>query len=132
MSVIKFSTKDFLRAKIVTPSNYLVNIISVKESMSKDGQSKNYIIDDAEIIRDADSGDTEFAGVPTPWWSFNSKRPEFMIPFYAALGVNLQENPNVEWKAVEGHKIVVFIGNKELDGRLGNEVKGSYRAAPVE
>ena len=132
MSVIQFSKKDMLRSQIVSPSNYLVKINQVSEAMSKDGKSKNFIIDDAEIIRDADNGSTQFAGVPLPFWTFNSKRPDFMIPFFAALGVNVEDGTKLEWSAVAGKTIVVFIGNGEYDGRMQNQVKGTYRAAPVE
>jgi len=109
-----------------------VTINTVSEAMSKDGKSKNYIIDDAEIIKDADNGSTQFAGVPLPFWTFNSKRPDFMIPFFAALGVTIEEGTKLDWSAVANKKIVVFIGNGEFDGRLQNQVKGSYRAAPAE
>lgn len=132
MSVIQFSAKDRLRSTVVQPSNYLVQINSVSEAMAKDGKSKNFIIDDAEIIRDADSGSTQFAGVPLPFWTFNSKRPDFMIPFFEALGVTIGDDTKLEWNAVSGKKIVVFIGNGEYDGRMQNQVKGTYRAAPAE
>lgn len=129
MSVIGFSQDDILRSKIVEPGFYLVDIKEVSEEMAKDGKSKNYKIDKAVIMRNADNGDEKYGGVPLPPnWQFNSKRLDFLVGFYEALtGSEVTAETKMEWKGVAGNQIVAFIGNGEWNGAMQNQVKNSYR-----
>lgn len=130
MAVIDFTEKDLLRGKVVKPNYYLVEIGSASEPMSKDGGSTNYLIDDATILED-ETGDKEFTGVPTPRWSFNSKAKGFMIPFFESLngGEKIEANSRMRFdnSSLQGKKIYVFIGNKEYEGRMVNEIHNKYK-----
>jgi hypothetical protein len=129
MSIIGFDSRDILRSKIVKPSWYKVRINKVSEANSKKGDSTNYLIDDAEIVCDDETGDTEFAGVPTPYWNFNSKAKGFMIPFFEAIsGEKIEAGTRMQWNnALEGKEIAVQIVNEMFEGRPVNRMTHNYR-----
>src|SRR5690349_4706117 len=130
MGIINISERDIKRGTLVKPNYFLVEIQNVSESQSKDGQSINYLIEEGEILQD-EFGDKEFAGVPTPRWSFNSKAPGFMIPFYEAITgekITAATNFRFDNEFLRGKKLFVFIAPKTLDdGRTVNELKNQYK-----
>lgn len=133
MSIIDFSKRDILRSTIVDPGYYLVQIQKVSESISKKGNSTNYVIDEAEIICD-ESGGTKFAGVPVPYWGFNSLAKGFMIPFFEAIeGEKIEDGSRMQWSnALEGKKVYVMIDNEMFEGRPVNKQKHMYKPARQE
>ena len=129
MGVIGFSNRDILRSKIVKPSWYKVRINQVSEMNSKKGDSINYRIDDAEIVCDDETGDTEFTGVPTPFWLFNSQAKGFMIPFFESItGEKIEDGTRMAWgTALHGKEVAVQIVNEMYEGRLVNKMTHNYR-----
>lgn len=132
MSIIEFGKSDTLRAILVRPGYYLVEIKRVSEKTSKAGDSLNYIIDEAEILQD-ENGDTQFAGVPTPFWLFNSKGKAYMVPFFEAIqgGEKIEAGNRISWGSqLEGKKLFVFIDNEknEESKRLQNVIRPDYKA----
>lgn len=129
MSVITFSQRDILRGKVVKPSWYKVRINKVSEKNSAKGDSVNYMVDDAEIVCDDDTGETEFAGVPVPFWLFNSKASGFMIPFFEALsGEKIEPGTRMQWNSsLEGKEVAVQIVNDNYEGRVVNKMTHNYR-----
>lgn len=125
MPIISFSTKDILRNKIVTPGWYRVRVESVGEKMSADQGSTNWPVE-VVVIRHADDGTEEFAGVPVGW-NFNSKAPSFAIGFIEALGVEIKPEQRYELKMAEGQDLEVFIETGVFQGRQKNEVNHKYR-----
>jgi len=125
MPIISFSEKDLLRGKIVEPAWYRVRVDNIGESPSKDGGSTNYPVEGV-IIRNADTGGEEFAGVPIEW-NFNSKAIGFAVGFLQAFGVEVKPNVRVELRAAEGKEIDVFIENDTWQGRMKNQVNHKYR-----
>src|SRR5689334_14116705 len=127
MPIVGFDEKDFLRGKIVAPAWYLMQIETVTEKPSADGGSTNYVCE-GTIIKNAQDGTTEYAGVPIIW-NFNSKAKGFMIGFLQSLGVDLKPGMRVELAAAQGKQLQVYVENKTYEGRLMNAVNHKYRPA---
>jgi hypothetical protein len=125
MPIIGFTDRDILRGKVVTPGWFRVKIESVGESPSKDGGSTNYPVE-GTIIKNADDGSTDFAGVPLDW-NFNSKAIGFSVGFLAALGVDVKANQRYDLGNAAGKEIEVFVENDTYQGRLVNRVNHKYR-----
>lgn len=124
--VVGFEDKDFLRGKIVAPAWYLMNIDDVTEKPSAAGDSTNYVVE-GTIIKNAQDGTEEFAGVPIIW-NFNSKAKGFIIGFLQALGVDVKPGMRVELSAAAGKQLQVYVENKTYEGRLLNAVNHKYKA----
>ena len=125
MPVISFSQRDLLRGKIITPAWYRVKIEGVTEKPSNDGGSTNYPVE-GTVIRNADTGDEEFTGVPIDW-NFNSKAIGFAVGFLEALGISTEAQKRYDLANAAGHEIDVFIENDTYQGRLVNRVNHKYR-----
>jgi hypothetical protein len=129
MPMIEFSKKDLLRGKIVTPAWYRVMIEDVGENPSNDGKSTNYPVE-GTIVCNADNGEKEFEGVPTPaGWMFNSKGIGFAVEFLKSLGVDVAAGTRYDLNAAKGMTIDVFIENGTYNGRLQNQINHKYRPA---
>lgn len=127
MPAISFSATDLLRGKIVEPAWYLMKIESVGEEPSKDAKSTNYPVEGV-IIKNADTGDDKFAGVPVQW-NFNSKALGFSRGFLESLGVTLEVDKRYDLAAAAGELIEVFVENGTYNGRTVNRVEHKYRPA---
>lgn len=123
---LELSNRDILRGTIVEPAWYRMRIEDYTEKLSKDQQSTNHIIE-AVIIRNADTGDEKFSGVPVSW-NFNSKAPGFVVGFLKSLGVEVTPG-RVDLNAAKGMEIEVMVENDEYEGRLVNRVNHNYRPA---
>lgn len=126
MPVIEFSDRDILRSKVITPGWYRVHIDAIGEALSKNGDSTNWTVEGV-VLYNADNGDKEFAGCPTPYWNFNSKAKGFMVGFFASLGAEVKIGSRFELKNSEGKEIDVFIENDTYEGRLVNRMNHKYR-----
>ena len=125
MPLVSYSDKDLLRGKIVEPAWYRMKIEEVGEKPSADGGSTNYPVE-ATIIKNADNGNEEFAGVPINW-NFNSKAMGFSIGFLQCLGVDVQPVVRYDLANAAGKVIDVFVENDTYQGRLVNRVNHKYR-----
>lgn len=125
MPIITFSDRDLLRGKPVDPAWYVVNIDNVGEAPSKDGGSTNYPVE-ATIVKNADNGSTEFAGVPIDW-NFNSKAISFARGFLESFGQDLKSGARYELASAIGKQLEVFVENDTWQGRIVNRVNHKYR-----
>ncbi len=125
MPIIGFDEKEILRGKVVTPGWFRLKIDAVGEAPSKDGGSTNYPVEGV-IIKNADDGSTDFAGVPISW-NFNSKAISFAIGFLQALGVEVKAGTRYDLSNGAGKEIEVFVENDTYQGRLVNRVNHKYR-----
>jgi hypothetical protein len=125
MPVVEFSDRDLKMGKIVEPAWYVMKIISVGEAPSKDGGSTNFPVE-GEIIKNADTGSEDFAGVPINW-NFNSKAIGFARGFLEVLGVNLESGKRYDLAAAAGETIEVYVENGQYNGRTVNRVEHKYR-----
>ncbi len=128
MATISFSDSDRLRNKVVDPAWYTLDIQGHRDwSPTKDGQSNNCHME-CVIERNADNGDTEFAGVPIEL-QFNDKPKAkgFIEGFLRGLGVDIQSNVRYDLNSAIGKKVEAFVENDTYNGRLVNKVNHKYR-----
>jgi hypothetical protein len=125
MPFITFGDRDLLRGKVVEPAWYRMKIESVGEKPSSDGGSTNYPVE-GTIIRNADNGNTDFAGVPIDW-NFNSKAVGFAVGFLQAFGVEPKAGVRFDLNAAAGQELDVFVENDTYQGRTVNRVNHKYR-----
>lgn len=125
MPIIQFSDRDLMRGKVIEPAWYLVTINSIGEAPSKDGGSTNYPVE-AVIVRNAENGNEEFAGVPLDW-NFNSKAIGFAVGFLQAFGVDVKAGARFDLANAVGKQVEVFVENGEWQGRIVNRVNHKYR-----
>jgi len=126
MAIIQFTEKDLLRDKIVEPGMYKVHIDDVSNGeVSKDGKSINYIAE-ATIIKNADNGSEEFAGIPLTW-NFNSKAIGFMKGLFEALGETVTAQSRFDTNALAGHDVEVQVLNDTYNNKMQNKVQHNYR-----
>jgi hypothetical protein len=131
MPIVEISERDFLRSKVVEPAWYRVRIDTIGSSTSSKGDSINYTLEGTIICND-DTGDTTFAGVPTPWWGFNSKAMGLMIGFLQALGLEPAPGKRFELSHAQGKEVVVNIKNDLFEDRIVNKITHQYRAVKSE
>lgn len=126
--LMKFSADDLNAGKLPTPGWYEVVVEKIEEKPSKDAQSINAWIK-GKIVKNADTGSTEFAGVPTPFlWMVNSKAPFSLVPMIRALGVEPKAGQEANTDALVGKRLEMFIGNQpDQNGVMRSSVTGQYR-----
>jgi hypothetical protein len=124
--MIEISDRDILRSKLVTPGWYLVKVESVTEKMSKDGNSTNWVVE-GTILENDDTGNKDFAGVPTPYWNFNSKAPGFAVGFIAAVSRKDVAKGRYSLESATGKEVAVKITNELFEGRMVNRLPHEYR-----
>jgi hypothetical protein len=125
---VSFSDSDMLRNKIVEPAWYVLDIQAHRTwTPTKDGQSNNCHFETV-IEKNADSGSTDFSGVPIEL-QFNDKPKAkgFIEGFLRGLGVDIQPNARYDLNAAAGKKIEAFIENDTYNGRLINRCNHKYR-----
>jgi hypothetical protein len=125
MPIIEFSDRDMNRGRVVEPAWYVMRIDSVGEALSKDGGSTNFPVE-GTIVRNADNGNEDFAGVPVDW-NFNSKAIGFARGFLESLGVEVASKKRYELSKAEGQMLEVFVENDTWQGRMVNRVNHKYR-----
>ena len=128
MTMVTFSDSDLLRNKIVEPAWYLLSIDGHRTwAPSKDGQSNNCFME-CVIEKNADTGDTEFTGVPIElMFNDKPKAKGFIEGFLRGLGVDIQANARYTLESAVGKKLEVFIENDTYNGRLVNKCNHKYR-----
>jgi hypothetical protein len=125
MPMISFNEKDLMRGTLIDPAWYRVKIDAIGEAPSKDGGSTNYPVE-GTILRNADNGDTKYAGMPLSW-NFNSKAMGFSVGFLQSIDVDVKPNIRYELSAAEGKELDVFVENGQYNGRLVNRIEHKYR-----
>ncbi len=130
MAIFEFSDSDMLRNKIVEPAWYVLDIQAHRDwSPTKDGQSNNCHYETV-IVKNADSGSDDCAGVPIEL-QFNDKPKAkgFIEGFLRGLGVDVASKQRYDGNAAVGKKIEAFIENDQYNGRLINRCNHKYRVA---
>ncbi len=132
MPIITFSEQDILRNKIVTPGWYKVRVDRVGTKPAKGDNPETTTIWPIEgtIIKNAENGSEDFAGVPTPaGWNFNDnpKAKGFMIGFFNSFGYEVKPGGRADLAAAEGKELEVFIENDNYEGRVVNRINHKYR-----
>jgi hypothetical protein len=102
-----------------------VRIEAAGEKASKDGGSTNYPMEGV-IIRNADDGSEDFAGVPLDW-NFNSKAIGFAVGFFAAFGQTAEQGKRYDLNSAVGRELEIFVENDTYNGNPMNRVNHKYR-----
>jgi hypothetical protein len=126
--MVEFSDSDILRNKIVEPAWYLLNIDEHRTwTPTKDGQSNNCHFD-CTIVKNADNGSEEFAGVPVTL-QFNDKPGArgFIEAFLRGLGVEVESKKRYDIASAVGKQVEAFIENDTYNGRMINRCNHKYR-----
>jgi hypothetical protein len=134
MPIINITERDMLRGTIIEPAWYRVRVDSVGEKTAKSGTSQNYPLE-GTILFNGDTGDTRYAGVPTPsTWLFNEGAMGFASDFIAAItGQPLgKKGGRFELADAVGKELDVFIENGTWEGRTNNKINHKYRQAKVD
>ena len=130
MTVVSFSDSDLLRNKIVEPAWYVLNIQEHRTwTPTKDGQSNNCHFD-CVVVKNADNGNEDFAGVPIIL-QFNDKPGArgFIEGFLRGLGVEVVAKQRYDLNSAVGKNIEAFVENDTFNGRIINRVNHKYRVA---
>src|SRR3954463_11814886 len=109
---VQFTQDDINRSKIVSPAFYRVRINSIASKAAKTGGGTNLWLEGV-ILKNADNGSEEFAGVPTPYlWMFSSKDIGKMIPLLQAVEPTFTVDPTarIPLDTLQGQELEVFIG----------------------
>lgn len=130
MNGVPLSNRDFLAGKIVEPAYYDVVIEEVEESLSKAGDSTNFVLK-GSIEKNADTGSVDFAGVPIPRWAFNTKAQGFVIPLFESIGQPLKVGDIPNYHALKGVRARLWIGNDEYEGRPVNSLGKVPKYRPI-
>lgn len=127
-AIWKFSEAEGLRNKIVDPAWYVLNILEHRPwSPSKMGDSNNCYFD-CVIVKNADTGSTEYAGVPIElMFNDKPKAQGFREVFMRALGVDWKYNTEYNMASAVGKQVEAFIENNEWNGRITNKCQHKYR-----
>lgn len=126
--MIDFTDDDLLRSKVLNPGWYLLELGDYEESLSQAGDSTNMVFKDSKVIRNAEDGSTDFAGVPVRV-SFNTKAKGFVVGFLRAFGIEVKKGERYDLGAMSGKQIIAFIGNREYQGNMQNNVEGKFKPA---
>ena len=125
--MLEVTAKDINRNRIVTPGWYKVLFEGYDEKVSSKGDSNNHYLEGSIICND-DTGDTEFAGCPTPLgYCFSEKVPAFAIGLMEAMGETVVPG-RIDLSAMVGKEVAIYFENGEYDGRIVNRINHKYRA----
>jgi hypothetical protein len=108
--------QDVKRSKVVRPGFYLARVTAVKLEDSKDGQSKNIVID-----LEGEEGDAK--GVPFRYW-VSEKAPGLAVPIIRAFGgkVSEEEGSDFDFEGIKGRSVRIEIITDKYQGRPQNKI----------
>lgn len=125
--IIEPKREDIVGSTVVEPAWYEVEVTSVEDKMSKDNTSTNSWLK-GKIVKNADNGDTKYAGVPTPFlWMINSKGIFASVALFKSIGVDMEDGKRYDTQAFSGRRLEAFIGNELYNGAMQNKMMGQYR-----
>lgn len=121
-----FSQEELDQTVPPAPDWYNVKITNFEKKLSKDGASDNFILS-GEIVSN-DKGDTKFAGRKiVGWWGFNSKMMGMAKGLWESLGIEIKAGTKVDWEALKGRTVCVFIEQQEYQGAMGMKMTNKYK-----
>jgi hypothetical protein len=130
MPFVTLSATQIKQNTLIPVGWYFVKINKIGEKTAASGNSTNYPIE-GEILRNAETGSTEYAGFPTPRnWQLNSEFTSGVINFLAALKAEVKADERINLSAAEGQIIRVFIEQGEYNKMPQNQINHKY--APAE
>jgi hypothetical protein len=129
MPLVDFSQEDILRGTLVEPGWYKLRIGEFSEELTKSGDSTNYIFKDCVILKNADTGDEKFAGVPVRiQFSAKPTARGFLKGFFSSLGMEVVAGARFDISACAGREIEAMVENNLYEGNWSNRINHKYRA----
>lgn len=125
----EFTGEDIALTEPIPVDWYVVEIDNFEKKLSSKGDSENYILKGHIICNE--EGDTKYAGRKTPWWSFNTKLMGLSRGLWESLGVEIRPGVKVDWAALPGKRVLVFIGQQMYQDQLTNQMSNKYKKVPV-
>jgi len=117
---MRFTAEDLSRGTIADPNWYPAVVKSLEIKPSKGDQSTNWNYK-LEILAGKNKDGKDLAGTKV-FRLFNEKAMGFAIPFFTAIGINIQDGTEVDPNVAIGKKLLIYIKNREYEGKLQNEV----------
>jgi len=117
---MRITADDLRRGTILDPNWYaaIVKSLEVKPSKGDGSTNWNYKL---EILAGKNKDGKELAGVVV-YRLFNEKAMGFAVPFLEAVGFKIVEDGEIDPNYPIGKKLMIYIKNREYEGRLQNEV----------
>jgi len=118
---MRITAADLKRGIICDPNWYPVVVKSVEVKPSKGDGSTNWNYK-LEILAGKNKDGKELAGVIV-YRLFNEKAMGFAVPFVEACGQKVEkEGAEIDPNFPIGKKLMVYVKNREYEGRMQNEV----------
>jgi hypothetical protein len=118
---MRITAEDLKRGLIVDPNWYPVVVKSVEVKPSKGDGSTNWNYK-LEILSGKSKDGKDYAGAMV-YRLFNEKAMGFAIPFVEACGQKVgAEGAEIDPNFPIGKKLMVYVKNREYEGRMQNEV----------
>lgn len=118
MSQMKFQVTpaDVKRSKVLKPGWYLTKVTKVNLEDSKDGQSKNIVVDLEGLEGDS-------LGVPFKTW-ISEKAPGLAVPIIKAFGGAVSEDTGADFDfaSIQDQTVRVEIITDKYQGRPQNKI----------
>lgn len=126
--MIEISQEDINRGTIVEPAWYRVRVTDYRTEIAKSGKSTNHKMAGV-IIKNADTGDTKYAGVPTPMnWMFNSEALGFAVGYLSAVQGGVDIKPGrFDLAGTVGKELDIYFDNGTYNNQLQNQINHKYR-----
>ena len=117
---MRISADDLKRGTIVDPNWYpaVVKTLEVKPAKGDGSTNWNYKL---EILQGKNKDGKELSGVVV-YRLFNEKAMGFVAPFFEAVGHKVSPDSDLDPNYPIGKKLMIYIKNREYEGRLQNEV----------
>lgn len=128
MAIWKFMKSDEKRNQLADPAFYELSIEAHRDwTPSKNGPFNNCYFE-CVIVRNADTGDTTFAGIPIELRFDDKANSQFTREaFMLALGVDWKPDTEYNMASAVGKHIIAFVEHNEYQGRITNKVNNKYR-----
>jgi hypothetical protein len=117
---MRFTADDLRKNLVLDPNWYPAQVKSLEIKAAKTDQSTNWNYK-FEILSGKGKDGKDYAGAAV-YRLFNEKAMGFARPFVEAIGVVLKEDDEFEPNSAVGKKLLVYVKNKEYEGKLQNEV----------
>lgn len=114
-------TADTLRGNMVLDPNWyaaIVRAVEIRAAKTDQSTNWNYTF---EIISGKGKDGKDYTGTRV-YRLFNEKALSFARPFVEALGIQLKEDDEFDPNSAVGKKLMIYVKNREYEGRLQNEV----------
>jgi hypothetical protein len=117
---MRFTPDDRKRGLVLDPNWYPAVVASLEIKAAKGDGSTNWNYK-LTILSGKGKDGKDYTGAFV-YRLFNEKAMGFAIPFIEAIGFKLKDEDEFDPNAAIGKKLMVYVKNREYEGKLQNEV----------